>query len=290
MSNVAHLLNRQNFTFVKHDVVEPFPEIEADLVFNLACPASPVFYQSDPIKTAKTAAFGTLNGLEFAKRSAAQFFQASTSEIYGDPEVHPQPETYQGNVSTTGPRACYDEGKRFGESLCFDFHRMSGLEIKVVRIFNTYGPRMQVADGRVVSNFIVQALRGDPITIYGDGSQTRSFCYVSDLIDAFLAVSETPKGETGPFNIGNPEEITVLELATHILDTIGEPEKLVFVDAAKDDPQRRKPDISKVTATTGWQPQVGLRAGLDATIEYFRTAIMLSERPTPIARPSWTVA
>jgi UDP-glucuronate decarboxylase len=273
LQNIAHLSGRPGFDFIKHDVIEPLPDIRADFVFNLACPASPVFYQADPLRTAKTAAFGTLNALELARRNGARFLQASTSEIYGDPEVHPQREDYYGNVSTTGPRACYDEGKRFGESLCFDFRRMYGTEIKVVRIFNTYGPRMQVNDGRVVSNFIVQSLKGEPITIYGDGSQTRSFCFVSDLVGAMLAVHDTPPDVTGPFNIGNPEEVTVLELARQIQEFVGIEDNIVFKDRPVDDPRRRRPDISRVTEATGWRPSVKLATGLEATVDYFRKAL-----------------
>jgi UDP-glucuronate decarboxylase len=281
LANIEHLSGRTGFDFIQHDVIEPLPDLDADMVFNLACPASPVYYQADPLRTAKTAAFGALNALELATRKGARFLQASTSEIYGDPEVHPQQEGYFGNVSTTGPRACYDEGKRFGESLCFDFRRMYGTEIKVVRIFNTFGPRMQVNDGRVVSNFIVQALKGEPITIYGDGSQTRSFCYVSDLISAMLAVSDTAPGVTGPFNIGNPEEVTVLDLARQIQRLVGIEENIVFRDKAVDDPRRRRPDISRVLETTGWRPRVRLATGLENTVAYFRDALSL---PSPTAR------
>ncbi|MBF9036416.1 NAD-dependent epimerase/dehydratase family protein [Rhodobacterales bacterium HKCCE2091] len=277
--NVSHIEKLPEFEFVEHDVIDPLPDLKADYVFNLACPASPGLYQADPLRTAKTAAFGTLNALELARANGAQYLQASTSEIYGDPEIHPQVEGYWGNVSSTGPRACYDEGKRFGEALCFDFRRVYDLEIKVVRIFNTYGPRMQAEDGRVVSNFIVQALQGMPITIYGDGSQTRSFCFVSDLVSAMLAVSDTPSGVLGPFNIGNPEEVTVLELAKIIQQEIGLPENLVFKDKAVDDPRRRRPDISKVRAATGWQPEVPLSQGIAETIAYFRGELARLEVP-----------
>ncbi len=274
LSNIARLRDDPNFNFINHNIINPLPEIQVDYVFNLACPASPKWYQADPIRTAKTAGIGTLNALELARSAGAQYFQASTSEIYGDPEVHPQTEDYQGNVSTIGPRACYDEGKRFGESLCFDFHRMYGVEIKVVRIFNTYGPRMRADDGRVVSNFVVTALKGEPITIHGDGSQTRSFCFVSDLINAFLAVNDTEKGVTGPFNIGNPHEVSILELATQVQKAVGMPENLVYVEKAADDPKRRKPDITLVNETTGWSPKVSLAEGLTSTIEHFKETMM----------------
>lgn len=271
--NVAKLAGHKNFKFVNHDVIEPLPNMDVDYIFNLACPASPIQYQSDPVRTAKTAGIGTLNALELAHAKGAQILQASTSEVYGDPHVHPQTEDYWGNVSTTGPRACYDEGKRFGESLCFDFHRMHGLNVKVVRIFNTYGPRMRPDDGRVVSNFVVQALRGEPITIYGDGSQTRSFCFVDDLVAAMIAVNDTKAGVVGPFNIGNPHEVTILELARLVHKTIGIPDNLIFLDELVDDPARRKPDISKVKAATGWEPVVPLSAGLVSTIEHFRKVV-----------------
>lgn len=270
LSNIADLERQKNFVFVNHNIINPLPDIEVDYIFNLACPASPKWYQADPIRTAKTAGIGTLNALELARKKGAQFLQASTSEIYGDPDVHPQTEDYTGNVSTIGPRACYDEGKRFGESLCFDFRRMYGLEIKVVRIFNTYGPRMRADDGRVVSNFIVGSLKGEPITIHGDGSQTRSFCFVSDLLKAIMSVNDTGAGVTGPFNIGNPQEVTILELAKQVQKEIGMPENIVYVDQAKDDPKRRKPNITLVNETTGWEPVVPLAEGLTSTIAHFR--------------------
>jgi protoporphyrinogen oxidase/nucleoside-diphosphate-sugar epimerase len=279
LSNIASLTGQKNFKFINHDIIHPLPDIEVDYIFNFACPASPKWYQSDPIRTAKTAGIGTLNALELARSKGAQFLQASTSEVYGDPEIHPQTEDYTGNVSTIGPRACYDEGKRFAESLCFDFRRMYGLEVKIVRIFNTYGPRMRADDGRVVSDFVVQSLLGKPITIQGDGSQTRSFCFVSDLIKAIIAVNNTDAGITGPFNIGNPQEVSILELAALVQKAVGAPDNIIFLGKAEGDPRRRKPDISLVNKATGWKPEIPLSEGLISTIAYFRESLMEEQAP-----------
>jgi UDP-glucuronate decarboxylase len=268
--NIQHLFGRKDFRFVLHDVSTPY-EVQADWIFNLACPASPVHYQRNPIKTVVTNVVGTLNGLGLAARSGARFFQASTSEVYGDPDVHPQLEEYQGNVSCTGPRACYDEGKRCAETLAFDHHREAGVDIRVVRIFNTYGPRMAVNDGRVVSNFIVQALRGEDITIYGEGRQTRSFCYVDDLIDGFILLVRSP--EVGPINIGNPGEFTIRELAEQVIRQTGSKSKLVNRPLPKDDPRQRCPDITKAKERLGFSPKISLEQGLAPTIEYFRAIL-----------------
>jgi UDP-glucuronate decarboxylase len=243
--------------------------IEVDAIYNLACPASPIHYQHDPVATTKTSVHGAINMLGLAKRLGAPIFQASTSEVYGDPIVHPQTEEYWGNVNPIGPRSCYDEGKRCAETLFFDYHRQHGLEIKVARIFNTYGPRMHPRDGRVVSNFIVQALKGEDITIYGDGDQTRSFCYVDDLIDGFLRLMSTPKETTGPINIGNPKEFTIRELAETVIDLTGTSSKLISLPLPADDPKQRQPDISKAVEQLGWKPKVELREGLTKTIAYF---------------------
>ncbi|RAN41867.1 MULTISPECIES: UDP-glucuronic acid decarboxylase family protein [unclassified Hyphomonas] len=266
--NVQHLLDHPNFELMRHDVTFPL-YIEVDAIYNLACPASPIHYQHDPVATTKTSVHGAINMLGLAKRLGAPIFQASTSEVYGDPIVHPQTEEYWGNVNPIGPRSCYDEGKRCAETLFFDYHRQHGLEIKVARIFNTYGPRMHPRDGRVVSNFIVQALKGEDITIYGDGDQTRSFCYVDDLIDGFLRLMSTPKETTGPINIGNPKEFTIRELAETVIDLTGTSSKLISLPLPADDPKQRQPDISKAVEQLGWKPKVELREGLTKTIAYF---------------------
>ncbi|MBN8553774.1 MAG: SDR family oxidoreductase [Caulobacterales bacterium] len=268
-ANIAHLLGNVHFELMRHDVTYPL-HVEVDRIFNLACPASPVHYQYDPVQTVKTSVHGAINMLGLAKRTGARVFQASTSEVYGDPAIHPQPEAYWGNVNPIGPRACYDEGKRCAETLFFDYHRQHGVDIKVVRIFNTYGPRMNMNDGRVVSNFIVQALKGEPITIYGDGSQTRSFCYVDDLIDGFVRMMDTPEGVTGPVNLGNPGEFTMLELAELILELTGSSSRIEFFPAAVDDPKQRRPVIDTARESLGWEPKVPLRDGLKETIDYFR--------------------
>ncbi len=271
-ANVAHLLGHPRFELMRHDVTFPL-YVEVDAIYNLACPASPVHYQHDPVQTTKTSVHGAINMLGLAKRLRARILQASTSEVYGDPEVHPQPESYWGRVNPIGPRSCYDEGKRCAETLFFDYHRQHGLDIKVMRIFNTYGPRMHPNDGRVVSNFIVQALKGEDITIYGDGQQTRSFCYVDDLIAGMVALMETEKGFTGPVNIGNPGEFTMLALAEAVLRQVGGPSKLRFMPLPQDDPRQRQPDISLAAEKLGWAPRVPLEDGLARTIAYFRSCI-----------------
>lgn len=268
--NIAHLLTHPRFEFMRHDVTFPL-YLEVDEIYNLACPASPVHYQFDPVQTTKTSVHGAINMLGLAKRTGAKIFQASTSEVYGDPEEHPQREQYWGRVNPIGIRSCYDEGKRCAETLFFDYWRQHNLKIKVVRIFNTYGPRMHPNDGRVVSNFIVQALRGEDITIYGDGAQTRSFCYVDDLIEAFVRVMATPESFTGPINIGNPGEFTILELAEKILKSIGGKSKIVFKSLPQDDPKQRRPDIALAREVLSWQPKIDLDAGLEKTIAYFRS-------------------
>ena len=270
-SNVAHLLDNPNFELIRHDVVDPF-KVEVGRIYNLACPASPVHYQFNPIKTVKTSVMGAINGLGLAKRVGARILQASTSEVYGDPEVHPQPESYRGNVNPIGLRACYDEGKRCAETLFFDYHRENKVDIRVVRIFNTYGPRMLPDDGRVVSNFIVQALRGEDLTLYGDGSQTRSFCYVDDLIEAMIRTMEQDD-TVGPVNIGNPVEFTIRELADAVLSKIDTKSKVVEEPLPSDDPTQRKPDISLAQKVLGWNPGIELSEGLDRTIPYFKTRI-----------------
>jgi UDP-glucuronate decarboxylase len=267
--NVAHLLQSTNFEILRHDVTFPL-YVEVDRIFNLACPASPVHYQHDPVQTTKTSVHGAINMLGLAKRLRARILQASTSEVYGDPDVHPQPESYWGRVNPIGFRSCYDEGKRCAETLFFDYHRQMNLDIKVLRIFNTYGPRMHPNDGRVVSNFIVQALRGDDITIFGDGQQTRSFCYVDDLIDAFMLMMETEPGFTGPVNAGNPNEFTILELAEKIIGLVGGSSKIVHKPLPEDDPRQRQPDIALAKDRLGWSPKVGLDDGLRETVGYFR--------------------
>ncbi len=267
--NVERHLANPRFELLRHDVIDPF-KVEVDWIFNLACPASPIHYQHNPIKTTKTSVMGAINCLGLAKRVGARVFQASTSEVYGDPEVHPQAEDYRGHVNPIGPRACYDEGKRCAETLFFDYHRQNRLDIRVVRIFNTYGPRMLADDGRVVSNFVVQALRGEDLTIYGDGTQTRSFCYVSDLVEGFVRFMEDESGYPGPLNLGNPGEFTMLELAEKILAKVGGPSKLVYLPLPQDDPKQRRPDISLAREKLSWEPKVGLDEGLECTIEYFR--------------------
>ena len=266
--NLATFINHPNFELVRHDVCDPY-KFEVDQIYNLACPASPPFYQNNPIKTTKTSVLGMMHALGLGKRVKARVFQASTSEVYGDPEVHPQPESYKGSVNPIGIRACYDEGKRVAETLCFDYHRENGVEIRVVRIFNTYGPRMLPDDGRVVSNFIVQALRGHDLTIYGDGTQTRSFCYVSDLIEGFIRLMNHPTC-TGPVNIGNPGEFTMLELAGLVLKKIGGKSKITHLPLPGDDPKQRRPDITLAQKELGWQPTIPLSEGLDLAIAGFR--------------------
>ena len=270
--NIQHMLGHPNFDLKRHDVTFPL-YVEVDQIYHLACPASPVHYQLDPVQTVKTNVHGTINILGLAKRTHARVLQASTSEVYGDPEVHPQTEEYWGRVNPIGPRACYDEGKRCAETLFFDYQRQHGLEIKVARIFNTFGPRMRADDGRVVSNFIVQALRGEPLTIYGDGRQTRSFCYVDDLIDGLLKLMSTPSDFSGPVNLGNPVEFTMRELAEKIIDLAGSKSKLSYHPLPVDDPVQRRPDISLASAVLDWQPTVSLEDGLEKTISYFEGII-----------------
>ncbi len=267
-THITHLLRHPHFEFMRHDITFPL-YVEVDEIFNLACPASPIHYQFDPVQTTKTCIHGTINMLGLAKRVKAKIFQASTSEVYGDPEMHPQPETYWGKVNPVGPRSCYDEGKRCAETLFFDYHRQHKLKIKVARIFNTYGPRMHPRDGRVVSNFIVQALQNHPITIYGTGSQTRSFCYVDDLIGGFILLMNSPDDFTGPVNLGNPVEFTILELANKILTLTGSRSELVFKPLPVNDPQKRKPDITVALRELKWKPRVQLEEGLKNTISYF---------------------
>jgi UDP-glucuronate decarboxylase len=267
--NIAHLIGNPNFELMRHDVTFPL-YLEVDEIYNLACPASPVHYQRDPVQTTKTSIHGAINILGIAKRTNARVFQASTSEVYGDPEVHPQQENYWGHVNPIGIRSCYDEGKRCAETLFFDYHRQHAVEIKVARIFNTYGPRMHPNDGRVVSNFIVQALKGENITIYGDGSQTRSFCYVDDLIEGFVRLMASPKKITGPINIGNPDEFTIRELADTVLKMVGGSSRLVLLPLPQDDPRQRQPDIKLAKEILGWEPKIKLEDGLVKTIDYFR--------------------
>lgn len=272
-SNILHLLENPYFELVRHDVTFPY-YCEVDEIYNLACPASPVHYQFDPVQTTKTSVHGAINMLGLAKRLKARIFQASTSEIYGDPEEHPQTESYWGRVNPIGVRSCYDEGKRCAETLFFDYYRETGLAIKVGRIFNTYGPRMNPDDGRVISNFIVQALRGEPITIYGDGKQTRSFCYCDDLIDGIRRFMKTDAGFTGPVNLGNPHETTMLELAEQIIAMTGSRSSITYVPLPEDDPRQRRPDISLArTHLNGWQPEVLLETGLERTIDFFKTIL-----------------
>lgn len=272
--NIAHLLSNPNFEFMRHDVTFPL-YVEVDQIYNLACPASPVHYQFDPVQTTKTSVHGAINMLGLAKRVKARILQASTSEVYGDPEVHPQQESYWGRVNPIGIRSCYDEGKRCAETLFFDYWRQHALEIKVVRIFNTYGPRMHPSDGRVVSNFIVQALKGEDITIYGEGLQTRSFCYVDDLIEAMIRMMNTPAEFTGPVNIGNPGEFTMIELAELVLKLTGSKSRMLFKPLPSDDPKQRQPDISLAREKIGWTPTVALEDGLKKTIAYFKETLSL---------------
>jgi UDP-glucuronate decarboxylase len=265
--NIAHLLENPYFELMRHDVVDPF-KLEVDQIYNLACPASPVHYQHNPIKTTKTSVMGAINCLGLAKRVNARVFQASTSEVYGDPDVHPQPESYWGNVNPIGIRSCYDEGKRCAETLFFDYHRQNQVDIRVVRIFNTYGPRMLADDGRVVSNFIVQALQGQDITVYGEGQQTRSFCYVDDLIEGFVGLMNQEQ-VIGPMNVGNPNEFTILELAQKVIELTGSKSQIVYRPMPEDDPKQRQPNITQAREVLGWEPQVQLEAGLKKTIDYF---------------------
>jgi UDP-glucuronate decarboxylase len=267
--NVWHLSDNKNFELIRHDVTFPL-YLEVDAIYNLASPASPIHYQRDPVQTTKTSVLGAINMLGLAKRLGVRIFQASTSEVYGDPEVHPQPESYWGRVNPIGPRACYDEGKRAAETLFFDYHRQHGMPIRVARIFNTYGPRMAPDDGRVVSNFVLQALRGEPLTIYGDGSQTRSFCYVSDLVDGFVRLMDNDKGLVGPVNLGNPGEFTMKELADAVIDVTGSKSPIEHKPLPQDDPKQRQPDISLAKKELGWEPTIQLREGLEKTVEYFR--------------------
>ncbi len=271
LQNIAHLRDNRNFELIRHDVTEPIL-LEVDRIFNLACPASPVHYQFNPVKTIKTSVMGAINMLGLAKRVHARILQASTSEIYGDPAVHPQKEDYWGNVNPIGIRSCYDEGKRVAETLFMDYHRQNHVDIRIVRIFNTYGPRMLMNDGRVVSNFIVQALKGEDLTIYGDGTQTRSFCYVDDLIEAFVRMMDQEE-IIGPVNIGNPGEFTMLELAHAVLEQTGSKSKIVYQPLPGDDPKMRRPDISLAKKALGWEPKVHLYDGLQKTIEYFKTIV-----------------
>jgi UDP-glucuronate decarboxylase len=266
--NIKALMDDKNFEFMRHDVTFPL-FVEVDQIYNLACPASPIHYQFDPVQTTKTSVMGAINMLGLAKRLKIPVMQASTSEVYGDPEVHPQPETYKGSVNPIGIRACYDEGKRCAETLFFDYKRQHDLNIKVVRIFNTYGPRMHPQDGRVVSNFIMQALRGEDITIYGEGKQTRSFCYVDDMVSGFLKMMEKPKDFTGPVNLGNPNEFTILQLAELVIKIIGNKNNIIFKPLPQDDPMQRKPDITLAKKELGWEPSIMLEEGLVKTVEYF---------------------
>jgi UDP-glucuronate decarboxylase len=270
--NIKHLMNNPYFEIIRHDITFPL-YVEVDEIYHLACPASPVHYQNDPVFTIKTAVHGTINMLGLAKRTKAKILLASTSEVYGDPEVHPQPEEYWGNVNPIGPRACYDEGKRCAETLFFDYHRQHKVKIKIARIFNTYGPRMQINDGRVISNFIVQALKGEDITVYGDGSQTRSFCYIDDMIEGLIRLMNTPDEITGPINLGNPKETSILELAQKIIQLTGSNSKIFFKPLPQDDPRRRCPDITKAKIILNWEPKISLEEGLKRTIEYFKLKI-----------------
>ncbi|MDH3717945.1 MAG: SDR family oxidoreductase [Planctomycetota bacterium] len=277
-SNVVELLDRPNFELIRHDVTQPI-WLEVDAIYNMACPAAPGHYQYNPIKTIKTSVLGAINVLGMAKRCQAKVLQASTSEVYGDPEVHPQPESYRGAVNPIGPRACYDEGKRAAETLFMDYHRMNRVNIRIVRIFNTYGPRMHPFDGRVVSNFIRQAMLGEDITIFGDGSQTRSFCYRDDLVDGIIRTMNAADEFTGPVNLGNPDEFTICELAELVVELMGSKSKIVYRDLPADDPVRRRPDISLAKQKLAWQPTVPLREGLQRTIDWFRSIDLASFRP-----------
>jgi len=269
-ANVAHLLKEENFELLRHDVTLPL-YVEVDEIYNLACPASPVHYQYDPVQTTKTSVHGAINMLGLAKRTNAKILQASTSEVYGDPEIHPQPENYKGNVNPIGPRACYDEGKRCAETLFFDYYRQHKLNIRVCRIFNTYGPRMHPEDGRVVSNFIMQALRGEPLTLYGDGQQTRSFCYVDDLVEGMMRLMDADDVHTGPINLGNPGEFTIRQLAETVAELVGSNTDIVFKPLPEDDPMQRCPDITLARSALDWEPTIQLREGLQKTIDYFRS-------------------
>jgi UDP-glucuronate decarboxylase len=273
LNNVDGLIKHPNFTFIKHDVVDPINVEKLDEIYNLACPASPVHYQFNPIHTMKTSVMGALNVLELARQTGAKVFQASTSEVYGDPSVHPQPEEYWGNVNSIGIRSCYDEGKRAAETLFFDYQRVHGVKIKVVRIFNTYGPRMAADDGRVVSNFIVQALKGLDLTVYGDGSQTRSFCYADDLVAGFMRLMNASDEIVGPINMGNPGEFTMIELAEKVLRLTGSGSKLIHMPLPQDDPKQRRPDITKAKQLLNWEPTIALEQGLERTIAYFRKVV-----------------
>ena len=270
--NIRHLMGNAYFEFIRHDVINPI-YVECDQIYNLACPASPIQYQRDPIYTTKTSVYGAFNALELAKRTGARILQASTSEVYGDPECNPQPESYRGCVNTIGPRSCYDEGKRVAETLFSDYHRKHGVNIKIMRIFNTYGPRMDIGDGRVVSNFIVQALKGEDITIYGDGSQTRSFCYVDDLIEGMVRFMNSDASFIGPVNIGNPGEFSIKQLAEKVIEMTGSRSKIIYEALPVDDPTQRKPDISLAKEKLDWQPHIQLEEGLKKTIEYFESVL-----------------
>ncbi len=272
--NLLQLLPNPFFELVRHDVIDPLL-VEVDVVFNLACPASPVHYQYNPIKTVKTNVMGTMNLLDMCKEVGATLIQASTSEVYGDPEVHPQPEDYWGNVNPIGIRSCYDEGKRLAETLCMDYHRRHDVSVRIARIFNTYGPNMAINDGRVVSNFIIQALKGEPITIFGSGNQTRSFCYVSDLVEAFVRWMNSPSTDPGPMNLGNPNEFTMLELAEKVVTLTGSGSPIEFRELPADDPKQRQPDITRAMENLGWQPQVQLVEGLKQTIDYFQERLQV---------------
>jgi UDP-glucuronate decarboxylase len=271
--NISHLLIKENFELIRHDITFPL-YLEVDQIYNLACPASPIHYQKDPVQTTKTSVHGAINMLGLAKRTNAKILQASTSEVYGDPEVHPQSEDYWGRVNPIGTRSCYDEGKRCAETLFMDYFRLHQLQIKIVRIFNTYGPRMHPNDGRVVSNFIVQAIKGEDITIYGTGEQTRSFCYVDDLIDGMIQFMDSSSDFIGPMNLGNPNEFTITELADKIIDLTGTKSQIIYKDLPEDDPRQRKPDIALATTKLGWQPDVSLVQGLTRTIDYFKSVIL----------------
>lgn len=268
IENIRELKQNPNFRFLHQDVIGPI-SLDVSEIYNLACPASPVHYQAEPIRTMLTNVLGTLNTLRLAEKCGAKLLQSSTSEVYGDPSVHPQTEAYWGNVNPIGPRACYDEGKRCAETLCFDFHRQHGVPVKVARIFNTYGPRMLENDGRIISNFVVQALRGEPLTVYGDGSQTRSFCYIDDMVEALFRLMQSPDNVTGPMNLGNPEEISVLEVANRVIGMTGSASPIVFQPLPQDDPTRRRPDISVARQTLDWRPTMGFDQGLRQTISYF---------------------
>jgi len=278
--NVAHLLDNANFELMRHDVTFPL-YVEVDEIYNLACPASPIHYQFDPVQTTKTSVHGAINMLGLAKRVKAKLLQASTSEVYGDARVHPQTEDYWGHVNPIGPRSCYDEGKRCAETLCTDYQRQHGMDVRIARIFNTYGPRMHPRDGRVVSNFVMQALAGEPLTVYGDGTQTRCFCYVDDLIDGLIRLMNTPTDPGGPVNLGNPEEISMLGIAQRIAGLTGSPSDVEFRPLPVDDPWHRKPSIERATRLLGWRPHTGLDDGLRSTIDYFRRAVAAAELTAP---------